>query len=559
MRSDHPLRRRCARAIVCLLTSVTVLSMGCTRNSSDDNSDAQGGAVSAEAVDTFEITFTDVSKDAGLHAVQSPWKTYGDDSMTSGVAVADVNGDGFDDIFLTRVASSNVLYLNNGDGTFADVTATAGLAEAEPTYGSSAAAFFDADGDGNLDLFVTTFGRGQNRLYMNDGHGTFTEQTAERGITFPPLPSLTDVAQMHGVTVGDVNGDGYLDLLVLQWFTEGLLGEISTVYELAGERGIEDPMSLGACQLAELIYDLEAEGELGRVSDSLSEAMRFGSHSKLFLNDGTGHFVDATQTMGLDFTKVIAFTGVFVDYDGDGWQDLAVTGDGCTSKLYRNVDGQRFEDVTDDAGVGTDENGMGSVFTDLNGDGLPDWVISAISYGEYGKPCVVGGSLIGCSGNRVFLNDGAGGFEEVANDLGLRDGGWGWGLAIEDFANIGSEQVVMTNGYLNLKADQDVPVDEGSDPFTMFMRNFNRDSTRFWMAGSNGTFVDVAERVGITDTGLGHALVPFDFNDDGRLDILIAESHAPPILYRNDTVASRAWLTIRLDDPTSRGNRVLRI
>lgn len=535
--------RRWRRAWLVIPVVLAVLVAACSGGSEE-----KSAPVDAKDVDTMGLRFTNVTTEAGLNAPQSPEPFYGEDSMTSGAAVADLDGDGFDDVFLTRAGLPNVLYLNNGDGTFRDATIESGLAEAEPTYGSSAAAFFDTDGDGALDLFTTGFGRGPNRLYMNDGNGLFTEETIERGVTFPPMPEEATVSQMHGVSVGDVNGDGALDLLVLHWYTEGLSGYAEGAYALAAERGIDDPTTIGACEVSALMDEVERDGVTSTGP---------GSRSRLFINDGDGNFTDSTQEWGLSLDRTIAFTGVFIDYDGDGYQDLAITGDGCSSRLFHNVDGERFEDVSDTAFPGTDENAMGAVFTDINGDGRPDWVISSISYGEPGEHCPVGGSLVGCSGNRVYVNNGDGTFDDATTQLGLRDGGWGWGLAVEDFTNTGDQSVVMTNGYLERSgAGMDaVAPSEEANPYRTFITPFRDDRTRFWMRHDTGPFVDVAERVGITDTGLGHGLIPFDYDNDGDLDLLIANSYDPPILYRNDSPTDRSWLTIRLDDPTTSGNR----
>ena len=505
---------------------------------------------------TQSLHFTNVSKRAGLTAKQSPRPFFGEDSMTAGAAVADVNDDGFDDIFVTRAGLPNILYINNGDGTFRDATSESGLAEPEPTYGSSAAAFFDADGDGHLDLLTTAFGRGQNRLYMNNGDGTFSDASIDRGIVFPPLPAERDIAQMHGVSVGDVNGDGSLDVLVLQWYTDGLNDYADDAYKLAQERGLGDPALLDACTVSHLMDEVEESRQANDGATGSTSSGR-GSLSRLFINDGSGHFTDGTDTWGLKLNRVLAFTGVFVDYDGDGYQDLAITGDGCSSRLYRNIDGKRFEDVSIKAFPRTDENAMGAVLTDMNGDGLPDWLMSSISYGKPDDRCPVGGSLVGCSGNRLYVNNGDGTFRDDTSKSGLRDGGWGWGIAVEDFANSGSKQVAMTNGYRMKPSTAKGPndTDDTSNPYQRFIKRFYSDPTRFWMATDKGNWVDVARQVGLTDKGLGHALIPFDFDNDGDLDILIAQSNEAPILYRNDSPTGRSWLTIRLDDTTNPGNR----
>ena len=118
--------------------------------------------------------------------------------------------------------------------------------------------------------------------------------------------------------------------------------------------------------------------------------------------------------------------------------------------------------------------------------------------GDDPAPLQLGGGF-GSSGNRVWLNDGDGSFTDATDALGLRNGGWGWGAAIEDFGNDGRRSVVMTNGYSIGPEDQASAAD---DPMV------------FWMRDGDG-FVDVASGIGLDDDGLGRALVPFDMDRDG--------------------------------------------
>lgn len=485
------------------------------------------------------LKFTNVAKEAGLNEMQSDEAIAKTETMTSGAAVADVDADGYDDIFLTRAGRTNLLYMNNGDGTFTESARRAGVSGRSVGYGSSAAQFFDADGDGTLDLFVSGFGRGTNVLYINDGDGHFSDQTEARGV-YMPLPESAELANIHGVATGDVNNDGHPDLLVLQWYSAMYSPPITDkVVELSKSRGDDSGQSVRPCEAKQMAI------EAGYPKVEGQEPVR----SALYINDGTGNFTNRAVEFGLDLDHILAFTGVFHDMDGDGWTDLAITGDGCTSRLFRNVDGKRFEDITGAAGVGTDENGMGSLIRDFNGDGTPDWLISSIAFGNPGDKCPMGGVIFGCSGNRLFLNDGNAKFTDATNDFGVRDGGWGWGVAAEDFANNGSIQVAMTNGY-------DIGQISGSpgDPHHDYMATFNKDRTRFWAWNTRTKrYEDIADAVGITDTGLGHAMIPFDMDNDGDLDLLIAQAGDKPVLYRNDTPTDRAWLTIRLSDPAPPG------
>jgi hypothetical protein len=477
-----------------------------------------------------DLRFTDVTASAGLDEPQSdPARTggtalTGESAMTAGAAVHDVDGDGDLDVFLTRVGLPDRLMLNDGGGRFADATAAAGLDEHADGVGSSAAAFVDVDGDGDADLVVTSSGTGGTTLYRNDGSGRFADGTAGSGLDDLPPVGDGKLAQLHGVTPADYDRDGDLDLLVTHWddtITAALADPSAGAIRPAADGTTVCPR---AAWLAERGFP-RAEGAPA-------------NRGRLYRNDGTGRFQDVSTEVGLPFDEVMGFTGSFVDVDGDGWDDLLVTGDFCTSRLFRNEGGMRFADVTASAGVGTDENGMGSVITDLDGDGRPDWFVTGIGPvdGEP-APLQLGGGF-GSSGNRAYVNVGGGRFRDATDELGLRNGGWGWGAAVEDFGNDGRRSVVMTNGY---SIGPDDRAAAATDPVV------------FWVP-HGGSHVDVAAAIGLDDDGLGRALVPFDADRDGDLDLLVADFGAAPRLFRNDS-APRRWLTVQLDDPSTPGNR----
>lgn len=468
------------------------------------------------------LRFRDVTTEAGLGQPQSAGPLVAQANMTSAAAVADLFGSGFPDIYLSRVGLPNLLYRNNGDGTFTDVTDSTGLRGPDPSVGSGPAAFFDADGNGCLDLYVTSISSVPDALYMNDCRGGFRDEAAARGLT-PPVSASEYGNQTHGVEVGDYDLDGWLDVLVLHWDTEWVPGEVSR-----GRGSVCD--------------DIEEMSRAGGAAER-----RPGNRSRLYRNDGAGHFVDVTESVGLDLHATLAFTGQFADVTGDGWPDLLVTGDACTSRLYRNEEGRRFTDITREAGVGTDENGMGSVVADFDGDGLFDWFVTSISFLDPAGNCPASSPFTGCSGNRLYRNRGNGRFEDVTDATGVRHGWWGWGAAAEDFIGDGSIQIAQTNGY----RDAERP---GNSPLAAFFAPFRRDPMRFWVETTSG-FRDAARAVGLDDAGVGHALVPLDYDRDGALDLLVARAEDPPLLYRNERPADRPSWTIRLDDPSRPGNR----
>jgi hypothetical protein len=470
------------------------------------------------------IRFADVTAAAGLSQPQSDLPLTAEHAMSSAAAVADYDRDGRPDVYLSRLGRPNSLYRNLGDGTFADVTEAAGVAGPTPREGSGAAAFADVDADGCDDLYVAGANAGESVLYVNDCHGHFADQTAARGLTLPAT-SADLGAQGHGVTFADYDHDGDLDLLVLHWdpaFLGGHAGATAT-------ESIADPTS--TCQKA---------AEIRRLGGDRVEVAG-PNRSRLFGNDGAGHFSDVSEAVGLHLDQIAAFTGDFVDLDGDGWQDLVIAGDFCTSAVYRNDAGHRFVDITAQSGAGTAENAMGSAMRDMNADGRPDWFESSISLRTRSGRCITRLSNSGCSGNRLYVSAADGTYRDATDDFGVRDGGWGWGAAIEDFGNDGRLEIAQTNGYVQTGLAYDA---------------FKNDATRFWVPTGDGDHhEDGAALAGLAGTAVGHALVPFDFDGDGDLDLLIANFGEPPTLYRNDSPSDRHWLTVQLDDPAHPGNR----
>ncbi len=510
-------------SLLALVGGVAIVAIVGSRDGPKPSPTRRRAATPADAA-AEAFRFTDVTASAGLARPQSAAPLYGNDAMTAGVAVADVFGSGRPDIYITRIGLPNSLYRNNGDGTFTDVAEAAGVGGVDPANGSHAAAIADVDADGCLDLYVSPAQQGRSTLYMNNCNGTFREEAAIRGIDVTP-GSAEFGAHEHGATFGDFDLDGDLDLLVLQWDQASYP---------------EDRKGSGRDGLCSARRRADAPSPGGAV-----ERPESPNRSRLYRNDGKGHFEDVTASVGLDFRGTLAFTGQFADLDGDGWPELLVTGDVCTSKVFHNERG-RFVDVTHELGVGTDENGMGSVLVDIDDDGHLDWFVTSISHPTPRHRCETFGPT-GCSGNRLYRGRPDGTFEDATDRLGLRDGWWGWGAAIEDFNDDGSLEVVQTNGMRE-------PPPPPGNAVDRFFTPFATDPMRFWVA-SGGRFRDVASRVGLGDRELGVALVPLDFDDDGDLDVLIARNHLTPLLYRNDTPRRHRWLTVKLDDPTSPGNR----
>ena len=403
--------------------------------------------------------------------------------MTGGAAAGDFDGDGWIDLYVTRLEAPGILY-RNVDGThFEDVTEQQGLGFGP---GSNGAGWGDVDNDGDLDLYVTSILDARHYLFINEGDG-FVEQGLERGAAIP----TEHVHQGFSVAFGDYDLDGYLDIHTTEW-----------------------------------LCDLPVEEQAKRPS-----------HARLLRNRGAqqpGYFEDVTQEAGVDMLagprpSRFSFASTFADMDQDGWPDLLVASDFGTSRLFWNQGDGRFVDGTEAAGVGGDENGMGLAVGDVNSDGLPDWFISSIYDPE--DACAAGGTCgWGTTGNRLYINNGGRTFSDSTTLWGVEDGGWGWGCAFIDFDNDADLDLVMTNGM-------DYPLREALP--------FHSDPLRLWHNGQ-GAMMERAAELGLASKADGKGVLVFDWNADGDLDLFVVNHEGTPHLFDNLRGLERDFLRVQL-------------
>ena len=239
-----------------------------------------------------------------------------------------------------------------------------------------------------------------------------------------------------------------------------------------------------------------------------------------------GFFDDVTDQANVRINSFqnfgdVSFASSFVDFDNDGWQDLAVISDFGTSKLFWNNKDGTFIDGTNDAEVGKEDFGMGNAIGDIDNDGDLDWFVSSIYCDE--PDC-----LRNMKGHKLYLYDKDRRFYDATDELNLGKGGWGWGTSFLDFDNDGDLDLVLVNG-MQFKI--------------MGEHDFSKDSMQFW-ENNNGKMEEISSKLNLNAEN-GRGLLTFDYDNDGDLDIFVVRNSNTPILYRNDLTGNN-WLKLKL-------------
>jgi enediyne biosynthesis protein E4 len=424
---------------------------------------------------------------------------YSIETMTGGVALFDYNNDGLLDIFFTNGAEIpslkksdpsfyNRLFRNNGDGTFTDVTEMAGLAGVGYSMGVAAG---DYDNDGFVDLYVTGFDC--NQLFHNNGNGTFTDVTEKAGVS-GVVPGL---GKPWSVTAGwiDYNNDGLLDLFVVNYLDYS----ISTAH---------------SCQTDNIV-------------DYCSPNDYRGTPNILYRNKGDGTFTDVSQQSHISKYVGKGMGVAFADYDDDGFTDIFVSNDTFPNFLLHNNGDGTFTDVALLAGVAYNENGktvagMGTDFRDFDNDGRAD-IFHAAMFGDTFP---------------LYHNLGNGQFEDVTDMTGLAamtTRFTAWGTGIFDFDNDGNKDIFAAGSAI---LDNSMEVNHKPYPLPNWLyRNLG-----------NMVFKDVSAQVGASfSVPAAHRGAAFgDLNNDGKIDIVVTVLNGEPQLLMNRSPNHNHWVILKL-------------
>jgi enediyne biosynthesis protein E4 len=452
-----------------------------------------------------EILFENAAGKAGIDYILrnsiSPDRFYYE-TMIGGAAAFDFDNDGNLDIFFQNGATIpglekadpsyfNRLFRNNGDGTFTNVTDKAGLRGRGYCMGVATG---DYDNDGNVDLYVC--GVNYNQLFHNNGDGTFTDATEKAGVT----GIHARLGKLWAITAGwfDYNNDGRLDLFVNSYLT----------YQIA---------SAPRCKI---------QGVPAYCSPTNFDPLP----NFLYRNNGDGTFTDVSEQSQIARHRGKGMGMAFADYDLDGYVDVFISNDSFPNFLFHNKGDGTFEEVAMPAFVAYNENGktvagMGADFRDIDNDGKPE-IFHTAMFGDTFP---------------LYRNLGDQ-FEDVTSATRLTiptSRLTAWGAGIFDFDNDGYKDL-----FTSCAAILDNSMEIEQRPFLLPIALFRNNG--------NFTFTDVASQAGALAVPAAHRGAAFgDFNNDGKLDAVVVVLNGNAQLLMNRSATRNHWLSIELTGTTS--------
>ncbi|MFT5452105.1 MAG: hypothetical protein ACI9N9_001592 [Enterobacterales bacterium] len=440
---------------------------------------------------------------------------------------------------------------------FTDITKSAGLcydvlSSPEDSTASRVAggiAVSDYNADGRLDIYATQGRNSSGRLFSLSADSIFIEMKEQAGIE--------TISTENGALFFDINFDGTPDLIslqdgpnYLQIFNNNGNGTFTDITETTGITLTKTAFTIAA-------GDHDLDGDLDLFFAHWSPYQKQNRWEFLWQNEGDSTFTDISNIADIGFFEAdttkeelpenfeYSFTPIFADVNNDRYPDILLSSDFSSSQILINNKGTGFVDTTPNAI--NDRAGMGAAVADYDNDGDLDWFVTSI--GDAREEFLFIGLF---NGNRLYQNDGTGTFSNVTDDAGVRQGFWAWGSCFADFNGDGYEDLLVVNGFDGMTEAQSVSRDYAS---------YNNDPALLYINNGDGTFTDRATELGMLHTAMGRGLVCYDYDRDGDLDMLIANSGEAPTLYRNNSfVGDNNFLNIRLkgtqNNPHAVGARI---
>ena len=440
------------------------------------------------------IHFTDVTDITGIHFIHTNGargEFHLPETLGAGGAFLDYDNDGYLDLYLVNSAAPSTLFRNNGDGTFKDVTESAKVNN-QGSYGHGVACG-DFDNDGYVDIYVTNFGA--NRLYHNNGDGTFTDVTVQADVG--------DARWSSSATFFDYNSDGYLDLYVVNYV----------------EYRLDAP--------APICFENPTFGATEKVRGYCHPKHFEGAPDTLYRNNGDGTFTDATQAANIrDLGGIFLGKGLGVvaaDFDADGNPDIYVANDDTPNYLFYNKGDGTFAEIAILTGCaysadGVAQAGMGVDAGDYNSDGFLDLFVTNFSYET----------------NTLYRNNGDGTFTDVSYKARLGEESYlflGFGTGFFDPDNDGHLDIFIANGHIFPTVERTTDVLSYKQPNQLFR---NR---------GDSTFVEMRfeERHAVSRGTLFG-----DYDNDGDTDLLVTQLNDTVTLLRNEHRTANNHLCLKL-------------
>jgi hypothetical protein len=444
----------------------------------------------------------DITAKTGItfkHAAD-PAKKYIVESMSGGVIIFDYDRDGWPDIYFTNAPtvemaikgqkSRGVLYHNNHDGTFSDVTDKSGLTS---TCFAMGGAVGDYDNDGWSDLYVTCLGG--NVLYHNNGDGTFTDVTTKAGVA--------DGRWSTGASFGDYDGDGFVDLMVANYV----------------DFHLNDLPGFGSspnCKYRGIDVQCGPRGLKG-AGDSL------------FHNNGNGTFTDVSKSAGVDDPSgYYGMSVVWADFNNTGRPDIYVANDSTPKFLYKNLGDGKFKDIGLESGTAVSEDGseqasMGIAIGDYLHTGRPSLYVTNFSD----------------ENNLLYRNDGNWNFTDVSYPSGVALPSLPfvkWGTAFVDVDNDAWLDLITVSGHVYPQVD------------TLPSGARYREPKLLQLNQKDGTFCDASDEAGpaLKEKHVSRGLAVVDLFNDGNMDIVIGDLDGRPMILKNHGVPGRHWVSFEL-------------